>query len=72
MLTVPGSMPTTRSWLRFLGDQLSSDVGDGLGIEHQIVSLEKLDDTRLCSLVLKFPTPNAPNTTTPFFSRPHR
>src|SRR2546429_53788 len=56
MLTVPGSMPMTRgigSGLR--RNQLPRDVGDGLGVQHEVVALEQARNARLVHLHLEIP-----------------
>src|SRR5437879_13165138 len=54
MLTVPGSMPTTRGIGSRLGrHQLPRDVGDGLGVQHEVVALEQARDARLVQLRLE-------------------
>src|SRR3989454_8803144 len=54
MLTVPGSMPTTRGIdSRLLRHQLPRDVGDRLGVQHEVVALEQACDARLVQLRLE-------------------
>src|SRR6266705_646569 len=54
MLTVPGSMPMTRGIGSRLGrHQLPRDVGDGLGVQHEVVALEQACDARLVQLRLE-------------------
>src|SRR3989442_14689740 len=54
MLTVPGSMPTTRGIdSRLLRYQLPRDVGDRLGVQHEVVALEQACDARLVQLRLE-------------------
>src|SRR5882762_1651416 len=47
-LTVPGSMPMTRGiGSRLRRHQLPRDVGDGLGVQHEVVALEQARNARL-------------------------
>src|SRR3989441_12672284 len=51
MLTVPGSMPMTRGiGSRLRRHQLPRDVGDGLGVQHEVVALEQARNARLVHL----------------------
>src|SRR6266568_4016790 len=54
MLTVPGSIPMTRGiGSRLRRHQLPRDVGDGLGVQHEVVALEQARDARLVHLHLE-------------------
>src|SRR5438876_6976452 len=54
MLTVPGSMPMTRGiGSRLRRHQLPRDVGDGLGVQHEVVALEQARNARLVHLHLE-------------------
>src|SRR6266571_673149 len=54
MLTVPGSIPMTRGiGSRLRRHQLPRDVGDGLGVQHEVVALEQARNARLVHLHLE-------------------
>src|SRR5213080_1249832 len=54
ILTVPGSMPMTRGiGSRLRRHQLPRDVGDGLGVQHEVVALEQARNARLVHLHLE-------------------
>src|SRR3989475_714133 len=47
-VTLPGSMPMTRGiGSRLLRHHLPRDVGDGLGVQHEVVALEQARNARL-------------------------
>src|SRR2546430_5527628 len=59
MLTVPGSMPITRGiGSRLRRHQLPRDVGDGLGVQHEVRSEEHTSELQsqsnlVCRLLLE-------------------
>src|SRR5947208_1364222 len=71
MLTVPGSMPMTRGiGSRLRRHQLPRDVGDGLGVEHEVVALEPARKARLVHLHLEVSDGECPEAHHALFRHP--